>query len=330
MISQAVDIVLQLCLYDDREQLLRSIDESEMGNIAMAAAKNGVSGWLKERLQSVYAHVENSEEMQKTLRQDIFNTYALNQKNISICQFIKERLSENGIEMALLKGAALMTSYYRDITLRPIGDIDIWVDHKDVYRAYDILVAAGMTATYTCRTHVLQESIQTHLPQLTYRGQIIEIHYNLYSHDSKRNPSCSLNQHIISGNGFNILDESMMLYSLTTHLMKNRETIGLRVGWIVDIRMLFDKLGERQEEIKREAKSYNPSMAEDMDEVWDSLKTPTADMLEGENLELKHGIASRLRSMKCLGVAALRSLCEKPSAKRIADIAYDIRHRHYE
>lgn len=52
-------------------------------------------------------------------------------------------LSSAAIPVILLKGAALATSVYDDFTLRPMGDIDLLVERRDLDRAREAVCAAG-------------------------------------------------------------------------------------------------------------------------------------------------------------------------------------------
>lgn len=52
-------------------------------------------------------------------------------------------LSQAGIEVMVIKGAALTIGYYRDSSLRPMEDVDIMVRHTDARAAIDTLRANG-------------------------------------------------------------------------------------------------------------------------------------------------------------------------------------------
>ena len=58
---------------------------------------------------------------------------------------VVDRLSQEGIRVMLLKGAALATTVYGSFAARPMGDLDILVPQDDAQRAYQCLAAAGWT-----------------------------------------------------------------------------------------------------------------------------------------------------------------------------------------
>jgi hypothetical protein len=54
-----------------------------------------------------------------------------------------DRLREAGIEVMVLKGAAMVTAYHHDASLRPMEDLDILVHHQDARSAVSVLQAQG-------------------------------------------------------------------------------------------------------------------------------------------------------------------------------------------
>ena len=257
--------------------------------------------------------------------------------------------------MGLLKGAALMTSYYSDISERPIGDLDIWVDHREVYRAYGILrnMSDEKDQTPVFRTRLLPESIRTHLKPLTICGQTVELHFNLYSCDSNRNITTSdLASHFVRRGQYLVPDEPLMLYHLTTHLTKSRKTLGVRLGWFVDIAMLLEKWGEQSPDICLQAIGMNPDARNEMLDIWryaisltsESTSRFISDSLGIEETQLtsqvmrtlpdgfKHGWMSRWRSVRCIMKAASGIIAEahgfRAKIRALADMVHDFRLRY--
>jgi hypothetical protein len=56
---------------------------------------------------------------------------------------IERRFEADRIPMVLLKGAAVARAAYRDPSIRPMSDIDIWLRHDDMPRAVAALAALG-------------------------------------------------------------------------------------------------------------------------------------------------------------------------------------------
>lgn len=322
-----LDTIIKICALRRQDDALIGVEKNQLSEIAQEAASQGVAGWMTYRLKKDYANDETSIALQAELKKYVLAVFIKNQQNIKICENLRDILKAEGIEMGLLKGAALMTSFYNETWMRPIGDIDVWISHDDVYRAYGILKNRGLKAEQNFRTNVIYESVRTHLSPLAMNGQSIEIHFNLYSRDSLRNPNEPIETHITDGNGFKVLDDEMMLYHLTTHIIKNHEHHGLRLGWIVDIMMLFDKWGERSEEIRRAALKYNPTLSAEMVSVWNAIDDLAPSSLEGLGKGNKHGWRVHLRSTRYLIGAVIKSFAEKPTLTRIKDIAHDLKNR---
>jgi len=84
-------------------------------------------------------------------------------------------LRKHGIPVIALKGAHLAIAVYRNIALRPMGDIDLLVKQADLLEVQDILVKQGYIPSKE-ETGCAQE----HLPSYRKKDSIpIEIHFNI-------------------------------------------------------------------------------------------------------------------------------------------------------
>jgi hypothetical protein len=63
----------------------------------------------------------------------------------SVLVQVAERLTAEGIQVMLLKGAALATTVYSSFAQRPMGDLDILVRHDQARRAWQCMKDAGWT-----------------------------------------------------------------------------------------------------------------------------------------------------------------------------------------
>ena len=99
----------------DQDRLIRLAKKEGMsGLLYKSLKKSGVLGFLGHRqmqqLQSFY--------------------YCTVQRNLQIVHDLKEilrRSNEKGLRVVLLQGVALLEKIYKDIGLRPLTDIDLWV-----------------------------------------------------------------------------------------------------------------------------------------------------------------------------------------------------------
>lgn len=326
------DDVLRLCS-------LRNCNVTGIDIDPVFMAQQGVVGWV------CALHPELKCE---ALMKQLFAIVLQNQRNIRLCDKIAKALGDEGIEMALLKGAALMTCFYKETSQRPIGDIDIWVRHDDAYRAHEILQSLSDSYVPAYRTNVLHESLKTHLPEVPIDGQIVELHYNFYSPDSQANIIEPIDAHVNRDGKYAVMDDEAMLYHLTTHMIKSRKTVGLRAGWVVDLVMLMDKWGDKTADICRKAMALNPSMSAEMLDIWRYVvslvpekqsvaickalcmkeKIIDASFLECTDEGYKRGLAVRLNSMRCLLKASVKIVSEAHGVgnklKAIRNIAHDV------
>jgi hypothetical protein len=84
-------------------------------------------------------------------------------------------LRQHSIPVIALKGAHLASAVYRNITLRPMGDIDLLVKQADLLMVHDILAEQGYVSSKE-ETDCSQE----HLPSYRKKDSIIiEMHFNI-------------------------------------------------------------------------------------------------------------------------------------------------------
>ena len=191
----------------------------------------------------------------------VFATVQANISNEKTLVRIENLLAQSGVKVVALKGVAMMTGYYSDPFLRPIGDIDLWVAKEEVYKAREILMADGAVNTDEDQPEVI-DSQHAHLAALAYRGQTVELHHRLYPTSLNREPSKSIGEMAISRGGHLMLPPAPMLYHLATHAFFSHIEKGARIGWIIDIVMLLDK-AEDVASLVREAMALNHEAEDD-------------------------------------------------------------------
>ena len=241
---QKLDIINYLsclCSFERNEELAKlHLTDKEIDAIASVAIGQRVSAWCLSRIHKDYSDNQMMLNLGKKLLAETINSLVRNKKNIAILQQIERLLYAKGIEVVALKGIAMMTSHYADISLRSIGDIDLWVDPKDVRRAKEILLANGGKAS----THVsppMIEDIRAHLDSFGFMQQSIELHQRLYSKADRLNPIKPISDYVVECNKHLILNDAAMGYHLATHLAKTMVTDVIRLSWIVDIALLIEK-----------------------------------------------------------------------------------------
>ena len=92
-------------------------------------------------------------------------------------------LGQAGIEVMLIKGAAMAIQYYRDWGLRPMDDVDVMVHYNDVSATIQLLRSLGWKSSdpwivnnsYSALTRKFEHAM--HFPHSS--GQDLDLHWNL-------------------------------------------------------------------------------------------------------------------------------------------------------
>ncbi len=95
------------------------------------ASRHAVAPLLYKSLKILDAEDRIPKDMFETLRKHYYFTAARNMQIYdNLSRFLKI-INDKGIKVIVLKGAILAETVYRDIGLRPMGDIDILIQHGD-------------------------------------------------------------------------------------------------------------------------------------------------------------------------------------------------------
>ena len=100
------------------------------------------------------------------------------------CQAILAAFAREGIDVILLKGAALVHTAYRGFPDRPMGDLDLLIDPKRARDAWRVATSEGWEWNETAYPQAKYEG-HHHMPPLFDRrrtGAKLEIHSNLTAH----------------------------------------------------------------------------------------------------------------------------------------------------
>ena len=86
--------------------------------------------------------------VEESLRLDYFGVAKINLLRFHRLEQVLHRLADEGIDVILLKGAALAAMVYDNLALRPMGDFDLLVHEEDVEGALRVLAALGYGQPY--------------------------------------------------------------------------------------------------------------------------------------------------------------------------------------
>lgn len=273
--SEQIAILLKIISLRRDESLADlSLTTDEAKQIAKTATQQGVATWSLWRIRKEYSQFANLQQLASEIRNYAIAIAVSNEQTKNIYFKIAHRLETKGITVVALKGVALMLAYYPELAMRQVGDIDIWVDKHDVYRAHEIISEFDPTFTQRNRrrTTILSDTIRTHLPSFEIDGRHVELHFNFYSAYNQKNPQIILSEHIVEFNRFGetvrTFDAPTLLYHQTTHLAKSRNCVGARLNWLVDIAFLLDKFGDEMVDICRQTITVNPLNKRELLKYW--------------------------------------------------------------
>lgn len=160
------------------------------------------------------------------------------------------RLTQAGVAVLLLKGAALAGRLYGDPTLRPMSDLDLLVHETAAGRALDVLIACGYTAAHPEARpgSVLAWENELLLSKPGVIGISIELHWRLFDAPfyQQRLPAdwfweTAAPIAVGAARALALGPEAQFLY-LAGHLMLHHRGQGLR--WWLDLAELLGRAGD--------------------------------------------------------------------------------------
>lgn len=351
-----LSIALDLCkpFKVDRLESI-SIGKEDLQSLCQTICNNGFSGWCANNINSFYKDNISLISLLQMLRPNVYGTLIKNQQNLALFRKMESMLAQHGIELIALKGLAVATTLYDDMSQRTIGDIDVLIHHDNVYKAHQLIQTelGGVVKEHERKTHILEDVMRTHLHGITLDGMFIELHFNLYSPDSLRAPSANIFDYIDRSKVVPVLNDTMMLFHLLSHLIKNRHDKGIRLNWIVDIVKLLDGYSGDVCSLCNNMLLMNqyhrPTMKWALQHIISLLNDEKRTVLE-EHFRFKAltidnafiakiggstkgGIPQRLKTYKMLSAEVLRLIASQHGIKNkwqmFTDICHDLRHRNH-
>jgi putative nucleotidyltransferase-like protein len=97
---------------------------------------------------------------------------------------ILERFSDKGLDVIVLKGAALAEIVYGDIALRQMGDIDLLVRKEELAYAEEIMSSLNYSTYMDSKSQQFYRQNHFHLSPYVHRDKsiMVEIHHHIINH----------------------------------------------------------------------------------------------------------------------------------------------------
>lgn len=230
-------------------------------HIADEAQRQGVAPWICHQIDQHHAGIKQLQSLKAALKPSLFATLAANEMNIALLNEIQALMEIHHIQTTSLKGISLVMGLYPEPSLRPIGDLDLYISPQKVFQARDLLIAQGAKASAPPLS-TLHEANHAHVRSLTYKGRLVEFHQRLYDVGNPWNPNIELEKAIepftFRGQTYHRLNQTLLAYHLATHLAYNIKMGGCRLGWFVDIALLFSQENENAHLLHQKLVQINP------------------------------------------------------------------------
>jgi hypothetical protein len=187
--NQILLTIAKFELSDDDKSLIekQSILITDWNQFCIRAIKLGIGNLAFSQLQKI-KNIQVIPSKIMTHLNAIYHRSLL--RNILLSAYFKKiqnSFSEKGIPIIPLKGIYLAETFYIDIGLRQMSDIDLLVQEKDTEKSLKILSELGFVAKERIKTAFIKDqSGAKHLPTMVKNDVFVEIHFRVRT-DNKLN-----------------------------------------------------------------------------------------------------------------------------------------------
>lgn len=171
------------------------------------------------------------------------HTWAFNHAMIYECERMLKKLHAAGIEVSLLKGAALIKAYYRDYGARVIGDVDVLIPENSMHVALRLLFEEGWRSPcfdLLSDAHWVYIKRQAWIDLHHKSNAKIDVHWRVL-HEPFNDIRCSLFQYrLVEVNPpayFKVLSSEDLLFHSLLHGVQEAELSLIR--WVCDAHIIL-------------------------------------------------------------------------------------------
>ena len=225
----------------------------------MCAQHHGISPLLYRNLFLIEDVTLLPERALKNLRAQYYANIARNMRLYDELNKILGSFKNEGIDVVVLKGAALAEVVYNDISLRGFNDIDILVLKNDLNMAKNVAIAAGYTLENIHSPEAFMEEFGYNLHYI--KDITLEIHWDIARRiGNEQYTNIDINEvwdnaipMKISNNDCKMMSPEDMLLHLSIHLAGHRYG---RLIWLCDIAEIIRYYDINWEKLILNAKKY--------------------------------------------------------------------------
>jgi len=240
--------LLLYCLGIETDEIraakLEQLSNSDWDEVIQQSVRHRVAPLLYHRFRTTGTSVRIPIRVMQRLREIYFHSAARNIRLYNELGKVLKSLTSAGIEVIVLKGAALASIVYQNITLRPMNDIDLLVRKNDLCVAQEKIMRLGyqpreeifLSKWHEKKSHL----IEIHPPPLYGEFTNIEVHLHLLY--GNINSNTFTDEVWKTAQGWNIegvdvfiLSPEHLLHYLCTHLERHKTMGDFCLHWLCDI-----------------------------------------------------------------------------------------------
>jgi hypothetical protein len=149
--------------------------------ITQAASRHGVASLLFHNLQALDAANSVTQEDLHLLRQNYVRAAFRNETHYAVIAEMLQAAKAAGIDVVLMKGAALARTLYQDAALRPFADVDLLVRREHIEDAKQVLLVLGYELAPGLLSEKFSRKYHINLPLVRRSPQPVhvELHWRL-------------------------------------------------------------------------------------------------------------------------------------------------------
>jgi hypothetical protein len=221
---------------DQQAHLRKLLDgEFDQDRLIGLAKKEGMTGLLYKSLKKAGILGSLGHRQLQQLQSFYYRTVQLNLQIVHDLKAILRRSNEKGLRVVLLQGIALLEKIYKDIGLRPLTDIDLWVlpERREVFDTLMTQLGYQQDPLYpnTFKKGKTIVDISSHIlwaDRIRSRGHLLtKSQHDLYDNIKILN---------FEGEPAGCLDDLDQVLYLSMHAFKH---CAGRLVWLVDIKNLM-------------------------------------------------------------------------------------------
>lgn len=178
MISDKKKLQIISQLFNNENCIIPVLNEQDWNDLFEFAQKQGISCYLYYSLRQKKSENVIPEDWRRKIKLQLMYFSVDNIKHLQELEEISLTFEKAHIPFILLKGSDLAFHVYPLPSLRPMGDIDIFVREENVPKVIDALLASGYQSNYFTLENLKKHN--RHLPPFTRIGKkSIELHWTL-------------------------------------------------------------------------------------------------------------------------------------------------------